>query len=158
VSRRLGLAAVACCLPLIAACGSMQDAMGLSKRSPDEFAVVRRQPLIIPPDYGLRPPQPGEVGPQLATAGDRTRAALTGRDAPASAAAADGLLAEPATTGRAPSEGEAALITRAGGQAAGSGPSLAERVLAAPAGSAGAADGALDVLSRAQTPIEDLQE
>lgn len=153
MSRRLGLAAVAFCLPLIAACGSMQDAMGLSKRSPDEFAVVRRQPLIIPPDYGLRPPQPGEVGPQVATAGDRTRAALTGRDAPAGTTAADGLLAEPLPSGRAPSQGEAALLSRAG-QAAASGPSLAERVLAAPA----ASDGTLEVLDRAQTPIEDLQE
>jgi hypothetical protein len=158
VSRRLGLAAVAFCLPLIAACGSMQDAMGLSKRSPDEFAVVRRQPLIIPPDYGLRPPQPGEVGPQVATAGDRTRAALTGREAQPGAAAADGLLADPLPAGRAPSEGEAALISRAGGQGAASGPSLVERVLAAPAASDGAVDGALDVLGREQTPIETLQE
>ena len=35
----------------------------MGKRSPDEFAVVRRAPLILPPDYGLRPPRPGETGP-----------------------------------------------------------------------------------------------
>lgn len=35
-------------------------------RSPDEFAVARNAPLVIPPDYSLRPPAPGTavLGPQ----------------------------------------------------------------------------------------------
>ncbi len=30
---------------------------------PDEFAVVTRAPLSLPPDYGLRPPRPGAERP-----------------------------------------------------------------------------------------------
>ncbi len=32
--------------------------------SPDEFAVESRAPLTIPPDFDLRPPQPGAPRPQ----------------------------------------------------------------------------------------------
>ena len=30
-----------------------------SRGGPDEFAVARQAPLVIPPDYALQPPQPG---------------------------------------------------------------------------------------------------
>ena len=45
----------------------MRDTLGLNKRAPDEFQVVRRQPLVVPPDRNLRPPRPGEQSPQQAT-------------------------------------------------------------------------------------------
>jgi hypothetical protein len=32
---------------------------GLQKKSPDEFAVTTKAPLVIPPDFNLRPPMPG---------------------------------------------------------------------------------------------------
>jgi Protein of unknown function (DUF3035) len=41
------------------ACSSIRDAAGLNKQPPDEFAVVTKAPLIIPPDYNLHPPKPG---------------------------------------------------------------------------------------------------
>ncbi|MGH7063561.1 MAG: DUF3035 domain-containing protein, partial [Stellaceae bacterium] len=31
---------------------------------PDEFAVESRAPLTIPPDFDLRPPEPGAARPQ----------------------------------------------------------------------------------------------
>lgn len=40
-------------------CDSLSRAFGLEKVVPDEFAVVSRAPLAIPPDYALRPPRPG---------------------------------------------------------------------------------------------------
>jgi hypothetical protein len=40
---------------------------------PDEFAVESRAPLTIPPDFDLRPPQPGAPRPQEATAADKAR-------------------------------------------------------------------------------------
>ncbi len=43
----------------VSACQDIRDAMGVSKQPPDEFAVVTKAPLIIPPDYTLRPPKPG---------------------------------------------------------------------------------------------------
>ena len=66
---------------VLAACagGSVQRALGLSKRSPDEFAVVSRAPLIVPPDYELRPPRPGEPRPQVGTTADQARATLVGQ-------------------------------------------------------------------------------
>ena len=69
------LIAVACSL---SACG-LSDALGLGKRAPDEFAVVKREPLIVPPEHDLRPPRPGAPRPQVGTPGDQARAALTGR-------------------------------------------------------------------------------
>jgi hypothetical protein len=67
-------------LLMLAACGrgTVQDALGMGKRSPDEFAVVSRAPLILPPDYGLRPPGSGESRPGVNTPSDRARATLTG--------------------------------------------------------------------------------
>ena len=52
-------------LPLVLAamtlsgCDSLREAAGLTKQSPDEFAVVTKAPLIIPPDFNLHPPTPG---------------------------------------------------------------------------------------------------
>ncbi len=40
-------------------CDSIRSAAGLSKSAPDEFAVVTKAPLIMPPDYNLHPPKPG---------------------------------------------------------------------------------------------------
>ena len=37
---------------------------GLGRSGPDEFAVARQAPLVIPPDYSLVPPQPGAARPQ----------------------------------------------------------------------------------------------
>jgi hypothetical protein len=43
----------------LASCDSIRNAAGLTKQAPDEFAVVTKAPLIIPPDYNLHPPKPG---------------------------------------------------------------------------------------------------
>ena len=43
----------------LAACETIRTAVGSNKEPPDEFAVVTKAPLIIPPDYNLRPPKPG---------------------------------------------------------------------------------------------------
>lgn len=77
--RRLaGLLAVLA-LPLAAGgCDSTRDALGLTKKSPDEFAVVTKAPLVLPPEFGLRPPQPGAPRPQDVQARDRAQAALGG--------------------------------------------------------------------------------
>lgn len=39
------------------------DALRGGGTGPDEFAVVTRAPLSLPPDYGLRPPRPGAGRP-----------------------------------------------------------------------------------------------
>jgi len=40
---------------------------------PDEFAVESRAPLTIPPEFDLRPPQPGAPRPQEASSADKAR-------------------------------------------------------------------------------------
>lgn len=59
----------------------------LDRDRPDEFAVARQAPLVIPPDYALVPPQPGAARPQDAGVGGQaqTLEALFGGSAPRSA-------------------------------------------------------------------------
>lgn len=67
-------------LPL-AACGSsesLKDVLGYGKNAPDEFAIVTKAPLVIPPDFSLRPPRPGAPRPQEESPSATARAALVG--------------------------------------------------------------------------------
>ncbi len=44
------------------ACGSgVRQALGAERSTPDEFRVVTIAPLVVPPEYSLRPPRPGEL-------------------------------------------------------------------------------------------------
>ena len=47
------------CAFLISGCSDLKKAIGLERSTPDEFAVESRAPLTMPPDFNLRPPQPG---------------------------------------------------------------------------------------------------
>ena len=40
----------------LSGCGGVKDALGVNKYPPDEFTVVAKTPVIIPPDFNLRPP------------------------------------------------------------------------------------------------------
>jgi hypothetical protein len=73
--RRLPLLAVAsvCVLLLLPSCSDFRVALGMDRVGPDEFAVESRAPLTIPPDFDLRPPQPGAPRPQEATPAERAR-------------------------------------------------------------------------------------
>src|SRR5690606_39495270 len=44
-------------------CEGTKQALGIGNKSgPDEFTVITKAPLIIPPDFSLRPPAPGQKG------------------------------------------------------------------------------------------------
>ncbi len=62
MSRRIIL--IGLTLPLLSACGELRQELGFGRNVPDEFAVVDRAPLSLPPDYTLRPPRPGASRPQ----------------------------------------------------------------------------------------------
>lgn len=66
-----GLASVA----LLSGCGAGRS---LDRARPDEFAVARQAPLVIPPDFALVPPQPGAARPQDTAANAQTLDALFG--------------------------------------------------------------------------------
>jgi hypothetical protein len=66
---------------LLAGCGSS----GLFNRDrPDEFAVQRQAPLVIPPDFALTPPAPGAPRPSDRSTAQQAQDALFGPPAPRS--------------------------------------------------------------------------
>jgi hypothetical protein len=100
--RRLAALTVAA-MALSGCGGTVQERLGMGKRAPDEFQVVRRAPLVMPPNYDLRPPQPGAAPSQQQDPAAQAQALLTGQ--PTSAVA-----------GR-QSAGELALVQRSPVQA-----------------------------------------
>ena len=88
---RLGLLAVALVAGAsISGCTSIQRK--LAPVTPDEFRVVARAPLVVPPDYALRPPAPGEPRPQELQPEGAARAAILGANAARQASAGEKLL------------------------------------------------------------------
>lgn len=71
---RGGLIAVS--VLLLGACEGIKQDFGFGKSSPDEFRVVSRAPLSLPPDFSLRPPRPGIARPQEGTATQQARSAV----------------------------------------------------------------------------------
>jgi hypothetical protein len=69
-------------------------------RTPDEFRVMRKAPLTVPPEYNLRPPTPGSARPQELAPDQQARVAVFGTDIARDASA-----------------GEKAFISAAGGDA-----------------------------------------
>lgn len=74
---RRHLALPACILALgamsLGGCTSLKRALGMEKVVPDEFAVVSRAPLALPPDYSLRPPRPGAAPTQETSPTDQAK-------------------------------------------------------------------------------------
>src|SRR5207248_6496117 len=83
-------------------CESIRQATGAAKLPPDEFTVLTKAPLILPPDYNLRPPQPGIASRNEVDADDQARAALFPQNAATAAAA----------LGAAYSDGEKLLLNK----------------------------------------------
>lgn len=69
---------------LLAGCTSGGGIFG--RKSPDEFAVTRTAPLVIPPDFALAPPRPGQASAVGADSRAQAIEALFGGPAPRSAA------------------------------------------------------------------------
>ena len=60
----------------LSACGSGGGI--LDRNRPDEFAVSRQAPLVIPPDFALVPPRPGAPRPQEVDSSQQALEALFG--------------------------------------------------------------------------------
>ncbi|MEM6780604.1 MAG: DUF3035 domain-containing protein [Pseudomonadota bacterium] len=65
----------------ITACEGTREQLGLEQQSPDEFAVVKRAPLEMPPDYYLRPPSPGAQRPQELSTDQQAKQSVFGTEA-----------------------------------------------------------------------------
>ncbi|MDH3475117.1 MAG: DUF3035 domain-containing protein [Rhodospirillales bacterium] len=93
----------------LAACEGVKKQLGLTKQPPDEFRVQARAPLSMPPDFSLRPPQPGTPRPQEGTVQEQARQVVLGDTGKIMGFAKNG--SDPAET-RSP--GELALLSAAG--------------------------------------------
>ena len=79
-------------------CSAISGSLGADKVTPDEFRTVTIAPLSVPPEYNLRPPQPGAPRPEEIYPDQMARAALLG-----------------ASGGFQGSDAEALLVAHAGG-------------------------------------------
>jgi hypothetical protein len=64
----------------LSGCDTIRSAAGITKTPPDEFAVVTKAPLVVPPDYELRPPKPGAVPTNQTSPTGAAQAALYSDD------------------------------------------------------------------------------
>ncbi|MBV9570269.1 MAG: DUF3035 domain-containing protein [Alphaproteobacteria bacterium] len=96
-----GLAGLALSLT---ACETVRNVVGGDKSPPDEFAVVSKAPLIIPPDYNLKPPKPGAPPLNQVSPTESAQAALYNSDPKTAASAITGSY----------SEGEKMLLAQSG--------------------------------------------
>jgi hypothetical protein len=87
----------------VTACGQgVKKSLGLERNVPDEFAVVERAPLTLPPNYQLVAPTPGASRPQEVSPTNTARG-LVLRSEPSAPKAVSGL-----------SGAENALLNKAG--------------------------------------------
>ena len=78
----------------LSACGSTSL---FDRDRPDEFAVTRQPPLVIPPDFTLTPPRPGEPRPQVGGVQQQTLQAMFG--GPAARSSSEAAVLDRAGTG-----------------------------------------------------------
>lgn len=89
--------ALGCAALIVTGCTSTSRALGLEKSAPNEFNILTKAPLIVPPEYNLRPPAIGASSAENNYTQKSAREALLG-DIDATE----------------PSNGEIALMARAG--------------------------------------------
>ncbi|MAP24361.1 MAG: hypothetical protein CMM87_02365 [Rickettsiales bacterium] len=67
MTKILTLSVCSFILVLLAGCDSTKKFLGMENKQPDAFEVMNRAPLELPPDFDLRPPEPGKKRPQEMT-------------------------------------------------------------------------------------------
>ncbi|MEL6663437.1 MAG: DUF3035 domain-containing protein [Pseudomonadota bacterium] len=63
MKKQLSLIGAGAALALTTACAGGPTDRGINTSQADEFRVVTKAPLTVPPDYNLRPPTPGQALP-----------------------------------------------------------------------------------------------
>ena len=82
---------------ILPGCASIARATGATKSAPNEFNILTKPPLVVPPEYNLRPPKAGEFNAAEAYSSKVARETLLGEIDEAK-----------------PSQGEILLMTQAG--------------------------------------------
>jgi Protein of unknown function (DUF3035) len=99
ISKFIALSLMSGAILSLGACASFKKVTGSEKITPDEFRVVTKAPLVIPPEFNLRPPRPGEARPLELRPDLQARSAVFG-----------------VQTGVGSSDGEKLLIEKMGAQ------------------------------------------
>lgn len=97
MNRMAALGLVGAAAISAAGCTGLRQAVGAEKVAPDEFRVVTSAPLVVPPEFNLRPPAPGEARPQELDPRRAAQVAIFGE-----------------SVGQSASDGERLLVGRAG--------------------------------------------
>ncbi|MCP4395465.1 MAG: DUF3035 domain-containing protein [Alphaproteobacteria bacterium] len=63
-------------LSALSGCSNVTQSMGLDIPPPDEFTVITRPPLELPPNFELRPPMSGTTAPKAKAASETAKDAL----------------------------------------------------------------------------------
>ena len=130
MKKTLTFALLGASATLLTACGSGGF---LERDRPDEMAVQRQAPLVVPPDFNLAPPTAGAPRPAEGTASEQALDALFGGPAPRSQVETSALdRAGAADPGIRSAVGDPATNTVAKG-------SVTRDIIAAPEGDGGAA-------------------
>ena len=85
-------------------CTSTSKALGLRKDTPNEFNILTKAPLVIPPEYNLRPPRVGESSADDNYSQRAAREALIGDIDAAEPSQGETILMSQANVGRADQE------------------------------------------------------
>ncbi len=69
-----------CSLLVLAACGSgsVKETLGINRKAPDEFRVVARPPLSVPPQFNLQPPSASAESPTVVPADKQAKSLVIG--------------------------------------------------------------------------------
>lgn len=76
--KMIGLVALTGLAAALSGCTHTKATGFGNRNAPNEFAVTRNPPLVIPPDFALRPPRPGQPRPQEASPSQQALSAMFG--------------------------------------------------------------------------------
>jgi len=99
------LLVLALILPIaIGACSNVKKNLGMERNQPDEFAVVERAPLTVPPNFNLLPPRPGAPAAQEVNSAADAKGLILGTQTPeaTNSAAENDLLSQAGSAARKP--------------------------------------------------------
>ncbi len=60
--------------------GTLREKIGIDKSTPDEFQVLSKPPLSVPPEFELKPPQPGVADPVITVPERQAENSLFGKE------------------------------------------------------------------------------
>jgi Protein of unknown function (DUF3035) len=114
------LVAIGAAFALAGCVSGKPQPLGMTRGSPDDLITAAHAPLTVPPDYNVRPPEPGAASPQGGPAPGEAQPPLSA-DSGGTAPATDDTANGPAR-----SAGEVALLQNAG--AAGIDPGIRDQI------------------------------